>query len=72
LYLFVLQGMINVSNSAGSQTLSAGQYVYVPSGTSVPQVLPGNPGIDFTLPISIADAPKEGEPKKVDPGCVVR
>jgi hypothetical protein len=27
LYLFVLQGIVNVSNNAGSQDLSAGQYV---------------------------------------------
>ena len=72
LYLFVLQGMINVSNNAGSQNLSAGQYVYVQSGTSIPKILPGNPGIDFTLPTSIADSPKGGEAKKTDPGCVVR
>jgi hypothetical protein len=73
LYLFVLQGIVNVSNNAGSQNLSAGQYVYVQSGTSVPKILPGNPGIDFTLPASIADSPKGGgEAKKADPGCIVR
>jgi hypothetical protein len=72
LYLFVLQGSVNVSNTAGSQTLNAGQYVYVQSGTSTPRILPGNPGIDFTLPTSIADSPQGGEPKKSDPGCIVR
>ena len=72
LYLFVLEGRINVSNAAGSQNLSAGQYEYVPTATSVPQILPGNPGIDFTLPPSVGDTPKDGGPKKVDPGCIVR
>jgi hypothetical protein len=74
MYLFVLEGIINVSNAAGSQNVNAGQYVYVQTFGSVPQILPGNPGIDFTLPASIADAPKpgEGEAKKNDPGCIVR
>ena len=72
LYLFVLQGIVNVSNTAGSQSLSAGQYVYVQSAASVPKILPGNPGIDFTLPASIADSPKGSETKKTDPGCIVR
>ena len=72
LYLFVLEGVINVSNTAGSQDLSAGQYAYVQSAGSVPKILPGNPGINFALPAVVADSPKQGEPKKVDPGCVVR
>ena len=70
---FVLQGIVNVSNTAGSQSLSAGQYVYVQSGTAIPKILPGNPGIDFTLPASIADSPKGGgDAKQTDPGCIVR
>ena len=71
-YLFVLEGIMNVSNKAGSQDVSAGQYVYVRSAESAPQILPGNPGFDFTLPAFMVDSPKEGEAKKVDPGCVVR
>lgn len=72
LYLFVVEGMIHVSNNAGSQSLSAGQYVYVQTMTSIPKILPDNPGIDFTRPAIMGDSPKEGETKKVDPGCVVR
>jgi hypothetical protein len=74
LYLFVLEGIINVSNAAGSQNVTAGQYVYVQTATAMPTIIPGNPGIDFTLPASIADAPKpgEGEAKASDPGCIVR
>lgn len=71
-YLFVLEGIINVSNKAGSQDVNAGQYVYVQTADSMPTILPGNPGIDFTLPAFLGDSSKEGEAKKVDPGCVVR
>lgn len=71
-YLFVLEGIMNVSNRVGSQDVSAGQYVYVQTADSMPTILPGNPGIDFTLPTFMGDSPKEGEAKKVDPGCVVR
>jgi hypothetical protein len=72
LYLFVLEGIINVSNKAGSQDVNAGQYVYVQTATSVPKILPGNPGFDFTLPAIMGDSAKDDEAKKVDPGCVVR
>jgi hypothetical protein len=73
LYLFVLDGIVNVKNNAGSQNVTAGQFVYVQTMGSIPKILPGNPGIDFTLPVSIADKPQGGgETKKTDPGCVVR
>lgn len=72
LYLFVLEGVINVSNKSGSQDVSAGQYAYVQSATSPPQILPVNPGLDFTMPPFLGDALREGEADKVDPGCVVR
>lgn len=70
-YFFVAAGSIIVTNSGGSQTYTAGQYAYVASGTSIPTILPGNPGIDFTLPVSVGEAPKDGGgPKNND--CVVR
>jgi hypothetical protein len=72
LYLFVLEGIISVSNNAGSQDVSAGQYLYVQTMESIPKILPGNPGIDFTLPAFMGDSPKEDGTKKGDPGCVVR
>ncbi|HLA28433.1 MAG TPA: FecR domain-containing protein [Syntrophales bacterium] len=72
LYLFVLEGGISVSNNAGSQNLSAGQYVYVQTMESIPQILPGNPGIDFTLPAFMGDSPKEGEANKAATGCIMR
>jgi hypothetical protein len=72
LYLFVLEGTINVSNKAGSQDVGAGQYLYVQTMDSIPKILPGNPGINFTLPAFIGDSSKGDEAKKSDPGCVVR
>lgn len=72
LYLFVLDGIINVKNNAGSQDVHAGQFVYVQSMTSAPTILPGNPGIEFTLPASITDSPQGGDTKKTDTGCIVR
>jgi hypothetical protein len=72
LYLFVLEGIINVSNNAGSRDVMAGQYVYVQTADTMPTILPGNPGFDFTLPTFMGDSLKEGETKPVDIGCVVR
>jgi hypothetical protein len=71
LYLFVLSGTIEVKNNAGTQSISAGQYAYVESLTSAPRILPGNPGINFTLPPSSGEPSKEGERKGQD-GCIVR
>jgi hypothetical protein len=71
LYLFVVAGVVEVKNSAGTQNIAAGQYVYVQSLTSAPKILPGNPGINFTLPASSGESPKGGEHK--DQGsCIVR
>jgi hypothetical protein len=72
LYLFVVSGAIEVKNGGGSQTFSAGQYVYVQSQTTKPAALPGNPGINFTLPASTGGTAKEGDTKGTDRGCVVR
>jgi len=72
LYFYVAAGSIIVSNSGGSQTYSAGQYVYVASLTSLPTLLPGPPqGIDFSPPKAVGDAPKEGGGPK-EGGCIVR
>jgi hypothetical protein len=69
LYFFVVEGSIIVSNSAGSQTFSAGQYVYVANETSMPVLLPANPGIDFSLPTSFET---ESEQLGSDESCEVR
>jgi hypothetical protein len=71
LYFFVAEGTILVSNDAGSQTFSAGQYAYVQTGTTKPVILPQNPGIDFTLPSSFGAASKDAGGTQ-DSGCIVR
>lgn len=59
-YFFVVSGSIIVSNEAGSQTFTVGQCVYVASATSMPVLLPANPGFDFSLPPSIGSAAQGG------------
>lgn len=76
LYFFVAEGAINVTNQAGIQPLSAGQYGYVQDVQSKPQILPGNPGLNFSLPPTVSSdsgshkKSEGGDSKQVD--CVVR
>ena len=73
MYLLVLDGIVNVSNKAGSQNVLAGQYVYVQTSMAIPTILPKDPGINFRPPPFPGVTTKEGEPKKnVDQGCIVR
>jgi hypothetical protein len=58
-YFYVLDGLISLRNNAGSQDIRAGQYAYVESPNALPQILPGNPGLDFTLPVFL-DGPIAG------------
>jgi hypothetical protein len=53
IYFFVPEGTITVSNTSGSQTVGVGQYAYAENINLAPVLLPGNPGIDFTLPENI-------------------
>lgn len=50
LYVQVLDGMIHLTNSGGTQNFSAGQFGYTPSFTQPPVILPNNPGLKFTPP----------------------
>jgi hypothetical protein len=72
LYLYVADGAISVTNKAGSQDVRVGQYAYVANADTLPVILSANPGIDYTLPTSIGDAPREGGAEKADLVCVVR
>lgn len=77
LYVQVLDGMINLRNSAGSQNFTAGQFGYTASLTHPPVVLPANPGIKFAPPpafSSTATAPNgTGSANKAgDVDCEVR
>jgi hypothetical protein len=50
LYVQVLDGLIHVSNPAGTNNFSAGQFGFTPSFKTPPVLLPTNPGIQFTPP----------------------
>lgn len=50
LYVQVLDGMINLTNTGGSQNFAAGQFGFTPSFTQPPVILPQNPGMQFTPP----------------------
>jgi len=65
IYFFVPEGSITITNPAGTQTVSAGQYAYAQSINSPPVILPKNPGIEFVLPKDIQKTGPSG-------GCIVR
>ncbi len=50
IYFFVIEGMIEVSNNAGSKTFSVGQYGYVKNDSSLPELLPFIPKLGLELP----------------------
>lgn len=50
LYVQVLDGMIHLSNSGGSQNFSAGQFGFTASIKQPPVILPANPGMHFAPP----------------------
>jgi hypothetical protein len=54
LYVQVIDGLIHVSNPAGTQDFSAGQFGYTSSPGTPPVVVPANPGISFTPPPAFA------------------
>ena len=72
LYLYVIEGLIIVSNSAGSQNISAGQYAYVQNVNVAPKILPANPGIDFTIPTVTGGEQTQRGGATGDGGCIVR
>lgn len=75
LYVQVLDGMINVSNSGGAQNFAAGQFGIVPNINQRPVLLPQNPGLQFTPP-PVFNAPPSGPaasaPKSNAVDCEVR
>jgi hypothetical protein len=76
LYVQVLDGAINISNSGGSQNFTAGQFGFTPSFQQPPIILPNNPGLQFTPPPSFSSTTGSqgsvggGKPGDVD--CQVR
>jgi hypothetical protein len=61
LYVQVLGGQIQMSNGAGTQLFSAGQFGFTASFTQPPVVLPQNPGIQFTPPPSFQQTQQQGQ-----------
>lgn len=50
LYVRVIDGLINVSNSGGAQMFSAGQFGFVGGNNLPPIIVPANPGMTFSPP----------------------
>jgi hypothetical protein len=75
LYVQVLDGAINLANSAGSQNFAAGQFGYTPNIVQPPVILPANPGLQFTPPPAF-NAPSSQSPsggsKSNTVDCIVR
>lgn len=75
LYVHVLDGLIQLSNPAGTVNFSAGQFGFTPTMQQPPVVLPRNPGIQFNLPLafSVPTGPQgTSTPKSNAVDCEVR
>jgi hypothetical protein len=76
LYVQVLDGAINVSNSGGTQSFAAGQFGFTSSFQQPPVILPSNPGMQFTPPPSFSSTTgSQGAANRSKPGdvdCQVR
>jgi hypothetical protein len=78
LYVQVVDGLIHMTNPAGSQNFSAGQFGYTANVSQPPVVVPANPGIQFTPPPTFKSSSPPASPtgtgatgaKQVD--CEVR
>lgn len=56
LHVQVIDGLIHVSNTGGTQNFAAGQFGFTPSLTQPPVIVPNNPGIQFTPPPAFGSA----------------
>lgn len=77
LYVSVLDGMINVSNTGGALNFSAGQFGYTRSNMVPPVVVPSNPGLKFAPPPTFTSStttsgPGGSAPKAAAVDCEVR
>ena len=75
LYVSVLDGLIQLSNSGGAQNLSSGQFGFVRNNITPPIIVPNNPGLKFTPPptFTIANRNNSNNPNKsVTVDCEVR
>ena len=75
LYVQVLDGMVTLSNTGGSQNFAAGQFGFTPNFQQPPVILPKNPGLQFTPPPSFSSntgSQGTGGGKPGDVDCIVR
>jgi hypothetical protein len=76
LYVHVIDGIVSLSNSGGSQQFSAGQFGFSPSFKQPPVLLPVNPGLKFAPPPAfsapLASGPQSGAAKSNEVDCEVR
>lgn len=73
LYVHVIDGAINVSNPAGAQVFTVGQFGFTSSFTQPPVALPNDPGLQFTPPPSFSNTNENGGGDKSDAiDCEVR
>lgn len=75
LYVAVLDGLIKVTNPAGTTNFAAGQFGYTASPSTPPAMVPKNPGLQFTLPPAFSQSTSPtgsstGARSAVD--CIVR
>lgn len=75
LYVTVLDGQIVLSNPAGQQNFTAGQFGYTATPATPPVIVPANPAVQFTPPpvfSSTAASPSAQAPKSNTVDCEVR
>lgn len=61
LHVDVANGAVSVTNSAGSQVLSAGQFGFVAGASAAPVMVPPNQGIRVTMPTAISSNAAGGQ-----------
>lgn len=64
LYVQVFDGLIHVTNPAGTANFAAGQFGFTPTIKQPPVILPSNPGIWFTPPPAFNSVPNATVPSK--------
>jgi len=62
LYVQVIDGLVAVSNPAGTQVFQAGQFGFNPSYATPPVIVPQNPGMLFTPPPVFSSTPTPQAP----------
>jgi hypothetical protein len=60
LYVDVASGEVEVSNPAGTQRVQSGQFAYVASPRTAPQLVPPERGLQVTMPQSISNNASDG------------